>query len=273
MTPATMAVRGPKDASFPMMLFGSIIAHLLLLTLMLALPILFPPGKGEPFGGPSGGGLNVVGVIDFNLGKGPNAARPRPKDEPAPSLYLKKAQEEKEPLESKTSFPEDKKKPKEQPAATESKNVPASQRKLEGPYGSGADKSKDAGKTGAGGAGQFGLGTFGAGKSGPGGFGTGTGVAFPFPWYVENVITKIELSWSRPYIQETTPTIYECVVYFVIARTGIVQKVQVEKSSGIPALDRSAESAVLGASPLPPLPTQWTEPDLPFRLTFSYSRQ
>lgn len=271
MTPATTMVRGPKDASFPMMMFGSVIAHLLLLTLMLALPILFPPGKGEPFGGPSGGGLNVVGVVDFNLGKkGPSA--PKPKEEPAPALFLKKAQEEKEPLESKTSFPDEKKKTKEQPAATESKNVPSSKRKLEGPYGSGTDKSKDAGKSG-GGAGQFGLGTFGAGKAGPGGYGTGAGVAFPFPWYVENVITKIELNWSRPYIQETTPTVYECVVYFVISRAGLVQKVQVEKSSGIAALDRSAESAVLGASPLPPLPTQWTEPDLPFRLTFSYSRQ
>ncbi|HSP06777.1 MAG TPA: energy transducer TonB, partial [Acidobacteriota bacterium] len=259
---------------FPMMMFGSVIAHLVLLTLMLALPALLPAGKKEPFGGPTGGGLNVVGVVDFNLGKkGPQAPKLTTQEEPAPSIYLQKAKEKTEPLESKTSFPEEKKKVKEQPADTSSRNVPMSQRKLEGPYGAGTDKSKQAGKSGSQGAGQFGLGTFGAGQGGPGGYGTGAGVAFPFPWYVENVITKIELSWSRPYIQETTPTVYECVVYFVITRTGQVQSLQVEKSSGIAALDRSAESAVLGASPLPPLPTQWTEPDLPFRLTFSYSRQ
>jgi TonB family protein len=270
-----MAIRGPKDASFPMMVFGSIIAHLLLLTLMLTLPALLPRGKETPFGGPSGGGLTVVGVVDFNLGKkGPQAPKPTTQEEPAPAIYLKKAQEKTEPLESKTTFPDEKKKKvKEQPADTSSRNVPMSQRKLEGPYGAGTDKTQNAGKSGTTGKGQFGLGTFGAGQGGPGGYGTGAGVAFPFPWYVENVITKIEISWSRPYIQETTPTVYECVVYFVITRTGQVQNLQVEKTSGIPALDRSAESAVMGASPLPPLPTQWTEPDLPFRLTFSYSRQ
>lgn len=249
-------------------------AHLLLLTLMLALPSLLPAGKKEPFGGPSGGGLNVVGVIDFNLGKkGPTAAKPKTQQEPAPSLFLKKAKDEAPPLESKTSLPDTTKKPKEQPADTKSLNVPQAQRKMEGPFGTGTDKSKDAGKSGASGAGQFGVGSFGSGQAGPGGYGTGTGVAFPFPWYLENVFTKIELNWRKPYISDTTPTTYQCVLYFVITRTGQVKNVEVEKSSGIAALDRSAESAVLGSTPFPPLPNQWTDPDLAFRVTFSYSPQ
>lgn len=267
-----VAIRRPDD-SFPTMVLVSVLGHLLLLTAMIALPVLLPKSKGEPFGGPTGG-LHVVGIVDFNLGrKGPVAAKPKTQDEPAPALFLKKKQADVQPLDSKTSFPEDKlKKQKEQPADTVSKNVPQAQRKMEGPYGTGADKSKDAGKSGTGGAGKFGVGTYGAGGVGPGGVGTGAGVPFPFPWYVENVLTKIELSWSRPYIQEINPQVYTCVVYFVITRTGQVKDVAVEQSSGIAALDRSAESAVLGASPLPPLPSQWTEPDLPFRLTFTYSR-
>ena len=144
---------------------------------------------------------------------------------------------------------------------------------MEGEYGKGEDKSKDAGKSGSSGSGTFGLGSFGGNQAGPGGFGTGTGVPFPFPWYLENVFTKIELNWSKPYVQEVTPQVYTCVVYFVITRAGQVRDVQLERSSGVPALDRSAESAILGSTPFPPLPNQWTEPDLPFRLTFSYSRE
>ena len=44
------------------------------------------------------------------------------------------------------------------------------------------------------------------------------------------------------------------------------------EESGIPALDRSAESAILNSQPFPPLPAQWTDPDLAFRLTFQYTQ-
>ena len=102
---------------------------------------------------------------------------------------------------------------------------------------------------------------------GEGGFGTGTGRPFPFPWYIENVIDKIELSWKKPFLAEQSKD-YKTVVYFIISRTGKVSGVKTEESSGITALDRSCESAILGAAPFPPLPNQWTEPVIAFRLTF-----
>lgn len=265
----TISVRRPGDVSFPSMMILSLGGHLLILVLVIALPQLLPSRKHEPFG--AGGGLHVVGVVDFTLGqKGPSANKPKTQQEPAPALFLKKKQLDQAPLDSKTSFPEDKVKPKEQPAATFSKNVPQAQRKLDGQYGMGTDKSKNAGKSGTTGAGKFGVGTAGAGQGAQGGLGTGTGVPFPFPWYLENIFTKIELNWRKPYIASAAES-YTCVVYFVITRTGLVQKVQVEQSSGVSSLDRSAESAILGSAPFPPLPTQWTEPDLPFRLTFTYT--
>lgn len=265
---ATISVRRAGDASFPSMVLLSILTHVLILLLAIVLPEILPSRKHEPFGA-GGGGLHVVGVVDFTLGQKGPAARPRPQDEPAPPIFLKKKQLDQPPLESKTSFPEDKVKPKDQPAGTESINVPQKDRKLEGPYAQGTNKSKDAGKSGKAGAFKFGVGPPGAGQGPQGGLGTGTGVPFPFPWYLDNIFTKIELNWRKPYIANAAES-YTCVVYFVITRVGQVQKVQVEQSSGIPSLDRSAEGAILGSAPFPPLPTQWTEPDLPFRLTFTY---
>lgn len=266
---ATISVPRAGDGSFPSMVLLSILTHVLILLLAIVLPEILPSRKHEPFGA-GGGGLHVVGVVDFTLGQKGPVARPRPQDEPAPSLFVKKNQPDQAALESKTSFPEEKQKQKEQPAATSSKNVPQAQRKMEGPYGMGTDKSKDAGKSGTAAAGRFGVGTPGAGQGTQGGLGTGTGVPFPFPWYLENIFTKIELNWRKPYIANAADS-YTCVVYFVITRVGQVEKVQVEQSSGVSSLDRSAESAILGSTPFPPLPTQWTEPDLPFRLTFTYT--
>ena len=96
-------------------------------------------------------------------------------------------------------------------------------------------------------------------------------MAFPFPWYIEAVFTKLEINWVKPYLVNAEPREYTAVVYFIIGRNGQVSKVEVEQSSGIAALDRSAESAVLGSAPFPPLPNQWTEPELAFRVRFTHT--
>lgn len=247
-----------KDPSFPMMLFASVIAHIIALVVFIAAPGLMPRAKREPFGGPGFGGLDVM-TVDFRLGESG-----KQRQEPAPPRYISKVKEEEEPLESKTSLPDPNKKKKEEPTATSTLNQP--QRKTEGPFGAGKETKTEPRKSG-----KYGLGALGEG-GGTGAFGTGTGAPFPFPWYIETVTAKIEINWAKPYITDTTPREYISVVYFVITRTGQVRQVQVEQSSGIAALDRSAESAILGAVPFPPLPTQWTEPELSFRLVFSYTR-
>ncbi len=263
----TLVLKQPQPASLPAMMLLSILAHALGLILILVLPGVFPQGKKEPFGGGGGdGGLNVM-TIDLGRGlPGKTAARPVTQQEPAPALYLNKNKEDEVPLESKTSLPDpNQKKKKDVPAAKETLNVPAAKRKLDGQFGEGTDKSKDAGKSGTQGSGHGGLSA--AGTGGIGAFGPGTGTPFPFPWYVEAVLTKLEINWGQPFIND--PNEYATVIYFVILRNGQVSKVQVEQTSGIPAFDRSVESAVLGSSPFPPLPNQWTESDLAFRIRFT----
>jgi len=257
-----MAMQGhSKEASFPLMLFASFMAHILALIVFIAAPQILPRSKRPTFGGSGpAGGLNVM-TVDFRLGQ--------PKEEPAPARYLKKYTQVEEPkVESKLEFPdEQKKKVKEQPAAKETLNVPAAKRKVEGQFGKGTDMSKDAGKSGKSGHGGIGLG------SGEGGLGagTGTGVPFPFPWYVEAVLTKLEISWAKPPLHNVPPRDYTAVIYFLIKRNGQASRAEIETSSGIPTLDRSAVDAVYAASPFPPLPNQWTEPDLAFRIRFTHT--
>jgi TonB family protein len=264
--------RHGKDASFPFLIFLSILGHLLFILLAISLPQIFTGGNPAAFGGPSGsGGLEVMTVDLGRQISGPTARKKPVEEEPAPSRYISKVTKEPDvPLESKTSLPDpDKKKKEKEPTAKATLNQ--KERKTEGTFGTGKN-TKEEPKTGSSGSGKIGVGTFGVGQGGPGGYGTGTGIAFPFPWYIESVLTKIELSWTKPFISDTTPRQYVTVVYFVISRVGRVSNVQVVQSCGVPALDRSAESAVLGAAPLPPLPNQWTEPELAFRVTFTYTK-
>jgi TonB family protein len=271
MSSQTIAIGQPKD-SFPFMLIMSIAAHVIAILFALVAPYILPHRTPSLYGGPGGsGGLKVVGVIDFAKGKtGKPAIKPLTEEEPAPARQIAKINKEEEAeLESKLTLPEEKPKKKDEPTAKATLNQ--KERKNEGEFGTGKDTRKESGTSGTGGKGQFGIGTFGSGE-GQGGFGTGTGTPFPFPWYIENVLTKIELNWVKPYVQETTPQEYNCVVYFVITRVGQVKDIKIERGSGIATLDRSAESAIQSSTPFPPLPNQWVEPDLAFRVTFSYTR-
>jgi len=192
--------------------------------------------------------------------------------EPAPALRIAKTKPEEEPeLTSKLSIPEPnpKKKPKDEPTATSTLNQ--AKRKVEGPFGTGIDTKKDSGKSGNQGHGKSGVGAVGIGDSGPGGYGTGTGAEFPFPWYIEQVLTKLQISWVKPYLGNVESKEYAATVYFVIERNGQVSEVKIDQSSGIESLDRSAQSAVYGAAPFGPLPPQWTESTLAFRIRFTHT--
>ena len=271
MSAQSVAIGQPRD-SFPFMLVMSISAHVIAILFALVAPYILPKRTPSEFGGPGGsGGLKVVGVIDFGKGKpGKPATTPKTEEEPAPAKQIAKINKEDEPeeLKSKLTLPEEKPKKKDEPTAKSTLNQ--KERKNEGEFGTGKDTRKESGMSGSDGKG-FGIKTAGEG-GGPGGaFGTG-GTPFPFPWYVENVLSKIELNWVKPYIVETTPQEYNCVVYFVITRAGQVRDVKVERGSGIPSLDLSAESAIQSSTPFAPLPNQWLEPDLAFRVNFSYTR-
>ncbi|HEY6052038.1 MAG TPA: TonB family protein [Thermoanaerobaculia bacterium] len=108
-------------------------------------------------------------------------------------------------------------------------------------------------------AASAGTGAAGAGtEAGPG---TGVGVGglkfdqpgFNYPYYYERVKVAIETNWFKP--GTTMPT--SPVVHFTIQRDGTITDAELVTSSGLPYVDRAAMRAVMAASPLPPLPSEF----------------
>ena len=62
------------------------------------------------------------------------------------------------------------------------------------------------------------------------------------------------------------------IVRFTIQRSGIIEEVGVDRSSGYFALDTSAQRAILLTPQLPPLPSAFEQSNLTVRLTFEYRR-
>lgn len=257
------AVAFPRndDGSFLTMFLISLIAHLLSILLFVLLPHILPHHPRQAFGGPSGGGYNVNWVR-----LGPTSLKPKAEQEAAPPSKIEKLNKEEEvELKSKLTLPDQSTKKKEETQPKATLNQP--EKKLTGPFSTGKNTKTGATTTGV----KFSANT---GREGPGPSGPSstTGVEFPFPWYIDRVIDKVEGTWVKPFISQPPAQPLQTVVYFVITRTGQVKDVKVEQQSGIPALDRSAESAIYNSQPFPPLPPQWTEPDLAFRLTFQYTQ-
>ena len=77
----------------------------------------------------------------------------------------------------------------------------------------------------------------------------------------------LEAAWAKPYLEDATGTA-SVVVTFDIARDGTTRNIRILQSSGIPSLDRSAQRAVIEASPLPAVPPTWQDATLPVTMRF-----
>lgn len=109
-------------------------------------------------------------------------------------------------------------------------------------------------------------------QSGPGqAMGVSSDELFEFPYYLRLMTDKISRNWRNPYQGEQDTVL--CTVYFRIQRDGTVTGERVEKSSGVSSFDRAALRAVIGSSPLPPLPPDFGESRLTVHLDFEYRKQ
>ena len=89
-------------------------------------------------------------------------------------------------------------------------------------------------------------------------------------WYGAAVKAALESVWAKPYLEDARGTA-SVVVTFDIARDGTTRNLRIEQSSGIPSLDRSAQRAVIEASPLPAVPPTWTGDTIPVTMRFDLS--
>ena len=94
------------------------------------------------------------------------------------------------------------------------------------------------------------------GVQGSGGVGTSASSPFGnrFGWYEKLLRERVSQKWSTTEVDSRLRSSPPCVVSFTIAKDGNVSNIKVIQSSGIYALDQSAQKAVYDANPMPPLP-------------------
>ncbi len=90
---------------------------------------------------------------------------------------------------------------------------------------------------------------------------------FCCPEYLSTMLDLIHRNWSSK--QQTVGT---TVMKFTIQRDGTLTNVELERSSGAPALDLMAQRALVLTRQLTPLPPAFTEPSLTVHLKFEYQR-
>lgn len=89
-------------------------------------------------------------------------------------------------------------------------------------------------------------------------------------WYGAAVKAALESAWIKPYLEDAQGTA-SVIVAFDIARDGSSRNIRIQQSSGIQSLDRSAQRAVIEASPFPAIPPTWTEETIPVTMRFDLS--
>ncbi len=110
------------------------------------------------------------------------------------------------------------------------------------------------------------------GTGGPAGTGGTAGVGgatfdqpdFNYNYYVERMLVTIGMNWFKP--AESVPI--SPMIRFRIDRDGTIGEPQLERSSGLPFVDRAALRAVMASSPLPPLPQEFAGKYLGVHLIF-----
>ncbi len=236
----------------------SLLAHIGLIALVLFAPahLLTRPAEtpknvmtislgGTP--GPRTGGMTTIGG--------------RPVQEQTPPDATKKPEPMRPPAARQPEMTVPTEKPSKTPPA-KARQAPEEARGRTPTRGAQTSAGTAVADTGARGQG-FGLST---GGGGTGGVQLDVG-NFCCPDYVVQMTDRIRANWNQS--QGTAGTV---VIKFTIQRNGTLTDIEVEKPTGYPALDLSAQRAVYVTRQLPPLPAQFPNATLTVHLTFKYER-
>jgi TonB family protein len=258
--------RAHHERGLPRMVTASLAVHVVL----IAAIILMPPINGRrseqdirtvmtiSLGGapgPAAGGMTMMGRPIQSTAPLPDAKRPAPLRPPAaapPAMTMPK------PSAAPAKAPP---KPRAAAADASAARAAAAAQPLvpsSPPFGAAAAVA-DPGR----GMGFGGLSTGGS----PGG-GSYLDVAnFCCPDYLVTMLQLIQNNWSRR--QEVGG---DALVVFRIQRDGRLTDIELEKSSGYPALDLTAQRALFLTQKVPPLPSAFPDDHLTVHLRFEYRR-
>ena len=93
-------------------------------------------------------------------------------------------------------------------------------------------------------------------KQGSGGIGANTNSALgnQFGWYLDLVKQRIAQHWDTTQVDSRVSSAPPAAIDFEIRQDGSISGIRVMQSSGMPAVDYSAQRAILEAAPFPNLP-------------------
>jgi protein TonB len=84
-----------------------------------------------------------------------------------------------------------------------------------------------------------------------------------FGYYVSNIERKMDANWYKQVVDPRTPKGTRAYIVFTIHRDGSVGEIKLDRSSGVPTLDRSCLQAAQRVDSFGNLPPQYTYSTLP----------
>ena len=247
--------------------------HLALPLLVLVTSLLVPVHVIELLGGGqgSGGGAQMVTAVLTETVGGEGAVYPMLKPNPTPAPPpVRKPDPAPEPVSpDEPVFVEEKTRPPDTDNPPVNANVRRPERTQQRDQEPGQIPTKPKpGKPGpvggVPGTGQGGAAGGGGVEIGPGG---GTGEVDSF--YVRLVRQRVSRNWLRTSMGKVEGHV-ESIVLFDVDGNGRIRNVNFEKRSGVAAVDRAAERAVLASNPLPQPPPRFRGRLLRFRALFVF---
>jgi periplasmic protein TonB len=251
-------------------LVWSLFGHFMLVALLMISTLL--SHRGEGWGGAGGGAVSVklVGalggvplpkpeavttsrVVDTSKGLYKTEPPPKPVKPPPDAKEIPEFKKEKRPRYVS------------RPSRTLEDDTPPPENAV--PYGGGGAPSVPYAQN------QFSLG--GGGTSGGMGFSGGAGggdFGSRFPYYVEAVQRRVSGNWIQSTVDASVRWAPRAVVTFDILRSGAIANVQILRSSSNTSVDNSAVRAILGSSPVQPLPGEYSGSKVSVEFWFDFRR-
>jgi len=109
-----------------------------------------------------------------------------------------------------------------------------------------------------------------AGGGGVGLSGTNSPFGTQFGAYADLLLRHVSRFWNKPSIN--TSSVPHATISLTLPRDGTIADVKISEKSGIPALDFSAQRAILDAAPFPAFPAGFNKSETPIDFVFELRR-